>query len=108
MDTPTPKWIGEARKMISGCDSRVKHYWNNLEEEGRRYLCFLAGLKQRHIECAWDDLSEGEKVSLWGAVLKVRQLQQDTRYFTPEDFKGAGACRVARREVEQDVSNSMH
>jgi hypothetical protein len=98
----------QARKMISGCDSRVQHYWNNLDGEGRRYLCFLAGLKQRHIECDWPDLSEGEKVSLWGAVLKVRQLQQDTRFFTPEDFKGAGACRVAPREVEQDVNNSMH
>ncbi|TPG61518.1 hypothetical protein [Ewingella americana] len=108
METQTPKWIAEARKMISGCDSRVKHYWNNVDEEDRRYLCFLAGLKQRHIECAWDELTEAEKVSLWGAVLKVRRLQKSTNYFTPEDFKGAGACRVARREVEQDTNNSMH
>lgn len=108
MDQQTQKWIAKARKMISGSDSRVQHYWNNLEVEGRRYLCFLAGLKQRHMECSWEDLSETEKVSLWGGVLKVRQLQQETSCFTPEDFKGAGACKVAPREVEKDINNSMH
>lgn len=108
VEAQAAKWIAKARKMISGSDSRVQHYWDNLDEEARRYLCFLAGLKQRHIECGWEDFSEAEKVSLWGGVLRIRRLQQETSCFTPEDFKGAGACRVAPREVEQDVNNSMH
>lgn len=108
VEQQVPKWIHEARKMISGCENRVKHYWENLPENERRDLCFLSQLKSRHVKCAWDDLTEAEKTALWSGVLKVRKLQQQTSLLTPEDFKGAVICRVGLRADESDILNSMH
>ena len=108
MEQQLPKWISEARKMISGTENRVKHYWENLPEDERRDLCFLSQLKSRHVKCAWDDLTEAEKIALWQGVLKVRKMQQQTRSLTPEDFKGVIVCSVSRRTDEQKISNPMH
>lgn len=108
MEQQVPKWIHEARKMISGSESRVKHYWENLPEDERRDLCFLSQLKSRHVKCAWDDLTEAEKIALWHGVLKVRKMQQQTRLLTPEDFKGVVVCSVSRRADEPKISNPMH
>jgi len=103
-----PKWISEARKMILGAENRVKHYWENLPEDERRDLCFLSKLKSRHVKCAWENLTEAEKIALWQGVLKVRKMQQQTRSLTPEDFKGVVVCSVSRRADEQENSNPMH
>ena len=94
--------------MISGCDNRVKHYWDNLPEQERRDLCFLSQLKSRHVKCAWDDLIEAEKIALWQGIMKVRKMQQQTRSLTLEDFKAVVVCSVSRRAEEQKISNPMH
>lgn len=103
-----PKWLSEARKMISGCDNRVKHYWDNLPEQERRDLCFLSQLKSRHVKCAWGELTEAEKIALWQGVLKVRKLQKQTCFLKPEDFKGVVVCSVSHRVDEPQMTNSMH
>lgn len=103
-----PKWLGEARKMITRCDSRSKHFWNNLDGSDRRCLCFMSKVDKKWAEVSWDELGDATRVSLWQGILRIRRLQGEAVFLTPEDFKGAGACRVARREVEQDISNSMH
>ncbi|MGP9438179.1 hypothetical protein ACT3RR_22410 [Ewingella sp. AOP8-B2-18] len=108
MDQQMPKWLNEARKMITRCDSRSKHFWNNLEGSDRRCLCFISKVEGKWAEASWEELREADRVSLWQGILRIRRLQGETALLTPEDFKGAGACRVAPREVEQDVNNSMH
>ena len=108
VDQQLPKWISEARKMISGCDNRVKHYWDNLPEQERRDLCFLSQLKSRHVKCVWGELTEAEKIALWQGVLKVRMLQKQTCFLKPEDFKGVVVCSVSHRVDEPQITNSMH
>lgn len=100
MDQQLPKWISEARKMISGCDNRVKHYWDNLPEQERRDLCFISQLKSRHVQCAWEELTEADKIALWHGVLKVRKMQQQTRLLTPEEFKGVVSYSLGTRASE--------
>jgi hypothetical protein len=95
-----PKWISEARKMISDSENRVRHYWENLPEEERRDLCFLSHLKKRHVKCVWDDLTEAEKIALWHGVLKVRKMQHQTRLLTPEEFKGVVSYSLGTRASE--------
>ena len=108
MEKQTPKWISEARKMISGCDNRVKHYWDNLTEQERRDLCFLSQLKSRHVQCAWDELTGAEKIALWQGVLKIRKLHKQTSFLILEDFTGVVVCSVSRRVDEPQIPNSMH
>lgn len=115
VDQQIPKWISEARKMIretrkmvSGSDVRGRRYWVGLSEQERRDLCFLSLLKSRHVKCAWEELSESEKNALWNGILKIRELQQQTSFFTQEDFNGVVDCQVGRRVDEPKIPNSMH
>ena len=108
MEQQKPKWISEARKMISGCDNRLKHYWDNLPEQERRDLCFLSQLKSRHVQCAWDELTGAEKIALWQGVLKIRKLHKQTSFLILEDFKGVVVCSVSRRVDDPQIPKSMH
>jgi len=121
VDQQTPKWISEARKMISGSDNRVKDYWNNLPDTERRGWCYFSNLKKHHLSLSWDDLSSGEKIALWRGVLMIREMQQQTSLFTPQEFKGVAvfnlsdrAIRLAERaellaqRIENETLNSMH
>ncbi|MFS7222472.1 hypothetical protein [Rahnella inusitata] len=121
MDQQTPKWIIEARKMISGRDNRVKDYWDSLSESKRRSWCFISDLKNPHVLLSWAELKEEEKAALWRGVLVIRKLHEQTRLFTQQEFKSEAVFNLSDRanrlaeqvdqlvqRIDSETKNSMH
>lgn len=121
MDQQIPKWISEARKMISGSEDRVKDFWDSLPEIQRRRLCLFANLTKNHLSLSWGQLEARDKIALWRGILAVRELHQQTSLFTPQEFKGVAifnlsdrAIKLAERaellaqRIENETKKSMH
>jgi len=100
VDQQTPKWIIEARKMITGRDNRVKDYWDGLSESKRRSWCFISDLKRPHVLLSWEELKEEEKAALWRGVLLIRKFQEQTRLFTQQEFKGEAVLNLSDRAIQ--------
>ncbi|MDP9703528.1 UNVERIFIED_ORG: hypothetical protein J2W64_000690 [Rahnella aquatilis] len=121
MDQQVPKWIHEARKMISGSEDRVKDFWDSLPETQKRRLCLFANLTKQHLSLSWAQLKEKDKIALWRGILAVRELHQQTSLFMPHEFKGVAvfnlsdrAIKLAERaellaqRIDSETQNSMH
>ncbi|QUM84430.1 hypothetical protein [Moritella sp. 28] len=68
-------------------NSRIGSFYDNLDFNMRKTLCFAAGLKQHHVDLKLDELDQLEKVKLHRAINSLEPVIGKLAGHPINDFK---------------------
>jgi len=68
-------------------NSRIGSFYDNLDFNMRKTLCFAAGLKQHHVDLKLDELDQLEKVKLHRAINSLEPVICKLAGHPINDFK---------------------